>query len=268
MINLEKHNSKRVNGYSSKGNVPKWKIGDSWYKLDVFGYEGLAEFIISHLLKKSNVGYFVLYDLGKVQYRNVKIACISKNFLKKNEELVTTERLHLAETGIGLTKKLSEIKNIENKIVYLIDFVETTTKLEDFHIYFTKMLELDMFFLNEDRHTNNIAFIRNNSNKKYKLAPIFDNGLSLLSDISDYGMDIDVYKNIQKVKAKPFSIDFNEQVEIAEKLYKQQLEFVFNKKDIEIYLGEAGKIYSKEIIDRVRIILYEQMRKYEYLMRG
>ena len=96
----------------------------------------------------------------------------------------------------------------------------------------------------------------------------FDNGLSLLSDISDYGMDIDVYKNMQKVKAKPFSIDFNEQVEIAEKLYKQQLEFVFNKKDIEIYLGEAGKFYSKEIIDRVRIILYEQMRKYEYLMRG
>lgn len=267
MINLEKHNSKKVNGYSSKGNVPKWKIGNNWYKLDVFGYEGLAEFIISHLMGKTNVDNFVLYDLAKVQYKGEKVSCVSRNFLDKNEELVTVEKLHLSETGIGLAKKISTIKEIEDKIVYLVDFAESTTKDKDFHIDFTKMLELDMLFLNEDRHTNNIAFIRNRVNGKYKFAPIFDNGLSLLSDINDYNMSVDVYNNIEKVKAKPFSTDFIEQVEKAERLYKQQLKIKFDKNDIENCLKLADKFYPKEIIDRVRIILYEQMRKYAYLMK-
>lgn len=267
MINLEKHNSKRVNGYSSKGNVPKWKIGDNWYKLDVFGYEGLAEFVISHLIKKSNVDNFVLYDLEKALYRDEKVACVSKNFLKDDEELITIERLHLAEIGVGLNKKLTEIDNIKEKIVYLVDFVESITKLKDFHIYFTKMLELDMFFLNEDRHTNNIAVIKNNVNKKFKFAPIFDNGLSLLSDVSEYKMDSDVYKTIQKVKSKPFTTDFEEQVETIEKLYKDQLQLKFNKKDVDNCLDKANEFYSKEIVERVRSILYKQMKKYEYLIK-
>jgi len=41
---------------SSKGNQEKWYDDslDVWYKLDHFGYEALAETLISMLLEKSN----------------------------------------------------------------------------------------------------------------------------------------------------------------------------------------------------------------------
>ena len=41
---------------SSKGNQEKWIDGDRWYKLDQFGYEALAEALISRLLRCSNIG--------------------------------------------------------------------------------------------------------------------------------------------------------------------------------------------------------------------
>lgn len=44
------------------------------------------------------------------------------------------------------------------------------------------MLEIDAFFLNEDRHTNNIAVQYNAADDTYALCPLFDNGLSLLAD--------------------------------------------------------------------------------------
>ena len=38
---------------SSKGNQEKWydQVSDLWYKLDQFGYEALAETVISTLLE-------------------------------------------------------------------------------------------------------------------------------------------------------------------------------------------------------------------------
>ena len=42
---------------SSKGNQEKWfnKDTNKWYKLDQFGYEALAETLISKLLMRSNI---------------------------------------------------------------------------------------------------------------------------------------------------------------------------------------------------------------------
>ena len=40
---------------SSKGNQEKWQEGGRWYKLDQFGYEGLAETVISRLLERSSI---------------------------------------------------------------------------------------------------------------------------------------------------------------------------------------------------------------------
>ena len=42
---------------SSKGNQEKWYDAgtDSWYKLDQFGYEALAETVTSRLLERSNI---------------------------------------------------------------------------------------------------------------------------------------------------------------------------------------------------------------------
>ena len=68
---------------------------------------------------------------------------------------------------------------IKNQIKFLVNFAEQTTGLQNFGQHLTSMLEIDAFFLNEDRHTNNIAVQYNAADDTYALCPLFDNGLSL-----------------------------------------------------------------------------------------
>jgi len=52
MIELFEQNIRTNNRQSSKGNQLKWATNGYWYKADYTGYEGLAEYMISQLLKK------------------------------------------------------------------------------------------------------------------------------------------------------------------------------------------------------------------------
>lgn len=51
MIELFEQNIRTNERQSSKGNQLKWENNGIWYKADYTGYEGLAEYMISHLLK-------------------------------------------------------------------------------------------------------------------------------------------------------------------------------------------------------------------------
>ena len=94
------------------------------------------------------------------------------------------------------------------------------------------MLTIDSFFLNEDRHLHNIAVLVDEDNH-YDYCPIFDNGASLLSDTTmDYPLSEDVYKLIDVPKSKTFCRDFEEQLDITEELYGENLHFNFTKKDV------------------------------------
>ena len=263
LTKIKKHPSQN---HTSKGNQPKWFINNEWYKADHMGYEALSEYIVSEFLKKSNVSDFVSYELIKINDGNSeKTGCVSKNFKKNNEMLIPLERLHRAYFGKGLADALSEFSEAEEKITYTVKFIEETTGLSDVGEYFSIMLEIDAFFLNEDRHTNNIAVIRNEDTKEFKLAPIFDNGLSLLSDLNDYPLDTDIYESISKVKAKPFDTDFNIQLDTAEGLYGSHLKLDIKRSDIYKIFGNLKSWYPDEIIDRAQRIVFEQFRKYSGL---
>ena len=60
---------------------------------------------------------------------------------------------------MSLAKELDYISDTKKRIAYTVDHVISYTGLTDFGAYLTGMLEMDAFFLNEDRHTNNIAMI-------------------------------------------------------------------------------------------------------------
>ena len=100
---------------------------------------------------------------------------------------------------------------------------------------------------------------------EYKFAPIFDNGLSLLSDTNDYLFDCEIYDNIKKIQAKPFDINFDEQLNAVEEMYGSYLKFNFTQKDVCEILEVVADIYDGKIIKRVEKTLLEQMRKYNYL---
>ena len=55
MITMTQSKQINMNRNSSKGNQLKWFDAGNWYKADYLGYEGLAEYLISHLLEKSTV---------------------------------------------------------------------------------------------------------------------------------------------------------------------------------------------------------------------
>ena len=150
--------------------------------------------------------------------------------------------------------------------MHTVEFVEKITGLKDVGKYLSTMLALDAFFLNEDRHTNNIAFILNDDTGEYCYCPYFDFGLSLLADTTeDYPLTENTYDLIDKVKAKPFDADFDIQLEAAEQLYGSQAHFTFTKTDIDNALNEVAEYYPKATIERVRDILYHQRNKYQYL---
>lgn len=261
-VDLTQAKLEPLQGHTSKGDQPKWQVKGLWYKADHMGYEALAEVVISRLLAKSNVEDYVRYEPVKVLYDDKeKNACVSRNFRAKNEILLTFERLHRAYHGRGLALEMAQMETGE-KIRYTVDFIEKTTGLQRVGQYLTMLLELDSFFLNEDRHTNNLAVIRNEDTKEYRLCPIFDNGLSLLSDLNDYPMGEDIYRCISKVTAKPFDRDFDEQVSAAEALFGPQLRFSFTKSDLASAFAGLEEYYSEETIVRVKQVLREQMRKY------
>lgn len=267
-IDLTNIKKEKIENHTSKGNQPKWRVGNKWYKADHMGYEALAEYVVSELLKKSNVHNFVTYDLVKIKYDNkTSVGCVSDNFKEDYEMLVPLEKLHRQYFGKGLSSAIAEKESITDKIIYAVEFVEKVTGLKNVGEYLATMLAVDAFFLNEDRHTNNIAVIRNEKTKKFRFAPIFDNGLSLLSDTNDYTFDCDIYDNIKKVQAKPFDRSFDEQLNAVEELYGSQLEFNFKKSDVYKILDELKVVYDEKIVERVEQVLLQQIRKYQYLFR-
>lgn len=249
--------------HTSKGDQPKWFVDHKWYKADYMGYESLAEVIVSEILSHSDIVNFVHYEPTKILSENKEMnGCVSPNFKKKNESLITLEKLHRSYFGIGLADQLSRIAEVGDKIKYTVDFVSETTGLKEFGSYLTAMLAIDALFLNEDRHTNNIAVIRNETTREYRLCPYFDNGLALLSDLNDYPVDKDIYDLIHKVKAKPFDMSFDIQLDEAENLYGCNLQIDFSTSDIERLFEEMTGWYEEGVLKRAKKVLLEQRRKY------
>lgn len=261
----------RINdSHTSKGNQLKWEQDGYWYKADAFGYESLAEVVCSKILVHSNLPQPVCYEPVTILYHGKRYrGCRSQNFKQENEILIPIERLCRQYTGTGLARTLARFADVRERISYTVDLITNITGLSDFDRYLTQMLELDAFFLNEDRHTNNIAVLYNERTKEYRLCPFFDMGLSLLADTTqDHLLDSAVEKCLKKVQAKPFDRDFDEQLDAANALYGCFLKFEWNADQM---CGELKRVtdtgeYLPKESARVEWLLRNQARKYTYLI--
>lgn len=252
---------------SSKGNQLKWNSGENWYKADYAGYEGLAEYMVSNLLGHSNLrpGEYVLYETEEIWYKEqLYRGCKSRNFLKKGWQLITLERLFQMQFGESLYKSIYRIRDYEGRLKFLVEQTQRMTGLQDFGKYMSRMLAVDALFLNEDRHTHNIAVLWNGE-QEYDYCPLFDQGAALLADTTmDYPMGLDVIDLLAKAEARTFCCSFEEQLDIAERLYGDEIRFSFGEREIEELL-RAEQVYPQEIKQRVSTILLQQRRKYQYL---
>ncbi|MEG0385260.1 MAG: hypothetical protein RR642_10945 [Solibacillus sp.] len=204
----------RIISTSSKGDQSKWRVGDKWVKQNTRGYEGQAEVLASLVLAHSTLqekDYVKYYPCEIVlPDGDISIGCYSHDFRGKLQE-VTLERLFeanfISTDPVLNDKSLSTGEKFEQIIQQVQDFTGLDVRQE-----IRCLLAFDALILNEDRHTNNILFLYNPVEKSWQLAPLFDNGLSLLSDEKDYALGKPLTILKRKVKAKPFNSNFSKQL--------------------------------------------------------
>ena len=98
----------RIAETSSKGNQEKWLADGRWYKLDLFGYEGLAEAVTSALLAQTNtdaLGFrYVTYRMERLEvHGHTRNGCSSANFLRQGEAILTLAELLLSRCLPGVS---------------------------------------------------------------------------------------------------------------------------------------------------------------------
>lgn len=196
---------------TSKGNQIKYTNGDIWVKENLLGYEDIAEVFVSSLLKCSTLEEHEYVDYKLCESINeitgeIKDGSVSNSFLREGESHITFMSM-FRDLGIRV-EDINSIKDPKEKINFVIDVIGSETGL-DITDYLRKVFTLDAVVLNEDRHLNNLSVLYGNG--KYSIAPIFDNGLSLLSDIKDYPLGTPPTILIRKVKSRPFSTNFKKQ---------------------------------------------------------
>lgn len=204
----------RIISTSSKGDQSKWRVGDQWVKQNARGYEGQAEVLASFVLSCTILSpeTYVTYQscLIELPDEELSMGCYSPDFRGKLQE-VSLERLF--EANFTSTDLILGNKSLstQDKFEQVMEHIEQFTGL-DVRLDIARLLAFDALILNEDRHTNNILFLYDPTQKSWQLAPIFDNGLSLLSDEKDYppGKPLTILK--RKVKAKPFNSSFTKQL--------------------------------------------------------
>lgn len=267
MVELFESDEKMSVWRSSKGNQLKWENNGIWYKADYTGYEGLSEYITAGLLTYSTLEpeEYVIYQTEEINYKHNRYrACKSMNFLPRGWKLITLERLFQSICGESLNKSVYSIREKGDRIHFLTEQIIRITGLEEFGIYLSKLLTIDALFLNEDRHTHNIAVLLDDVGK-YHYCPVFDNGAALLADTTiDYPLSGELSGLISEVKAKTFCQDFDEQLDLAEQLYGVHIRFYYTEREIDRLLTEEP-YYPEEIKQRVKMILMHQKRKYQYL---
>lgn len=271
MNNIKLYSDDKIAETSSKGNQEKWQDNGRWYKLDQFGYEGLAEVTVSNLLKLSSIEHntpfkFVRYSPEIINAHGIdRTGCSSKNFLKKGQSIVTLSHL-FRSYGMPLIDSLSRLTSDKRRIAFIAEKTAELTGLDMFPQYLTLIFETDALFLNNDRNLNNIAVLE--CNGKYDYCPIFDNGAALLSNMMDYPMNIDPEALIKSVHARPLNTTFNRQMIHAVRLYGIQLDIIrITTNDIRKAISDSLEFYPDRdrgiITDRV--ITTIEMRQSERL---
>ncbi|WP_455582623.1 hypothetical protein [Dysosmobacter sp.] len=258
----------RIAETSSKGNQEKWREHGRWYKLDLFGYEGLAETVTSALLAGTNVedlGFrYVTYRMEKLDvHRRVRLGCSSADFLEPGDAILTVADLLRKGIGPEWQSVVKKQPNLAAKVRWIAERVTELTGLKRFGAYLALLFEMDMLFCNEDRHLNNIAVLRRGESFDY--CPIFDFGAGLLSNIRDYPMDVEPKGLLGQLRAKPMDCTFTRQVRAAQAIYGPQLRCNFAEKEIIAALEEPLTYYAQRDVpylqDRVLCCITTQRKK-------
>ena len=125
------------------------EIRKNWYKADYTGYEGLAEYAVSCLLKESSlqpVGIYRLSNRGDPVQKAEIQGMRKQGFPAGGWQLITLERLFYNFYGESLYQNIFRIEGVTERAEFLVDQVVRMTGLKKFGEYLTKLLTIDALF--------------------------------------------------------------------------------------------------------------------------
>ncbi len=247
---------------SSKGNQEKWCENGIWYKLDLFGYEALAEVFCSYLLSKWEIPFpTVSYRMQTMTVDGrIRTGCSSADFLTPGQSVITAAQLLRRYIGSDYRAVMAGLPSDKQRIYWLADTVCQITGLDDFGVYLTLLFEIDTLFANDDRHLNNIAVLRTDDGR-FDYCPIFDLGATLLSNTQVCRYDIAPRALLSSLRAAPFSMNFTRMLHTAQSLYGAHLHICRADIDaaLQTLLPELAAYYPArdrgDICDRVSCVM-------------
>lgn len=231
---------------TSKGNQTKWVTEGCYVKADSLGYESVAEVMTSVLLHYIKDMTFAPYYFCFIQEgRQVYEGCYSESFVAKGDNLISLYRI--LSLVYPSPNKILQSKSSREKLDLILKTVRDVLGV-DISTYLQQLFCLDAIILNEDRHLNNICFLNGEP------APIFDNGLSLLADVSEYPLESSIYGLIPKVKAKPLNNNFDIQAKLL-----PLKPFVLDYSGLKQQLSEYNPPFKKREWKRALEVLWHQL---------
>ena len=240
----------RIASSGSKGNQRKWYKSGTWYKADFLGYEGLAEHMCTCLLKSSSIESYAEYRAIRIQESDgakdeVLNGCMSTDF----GNIVTGDTL-IMQLPEKYNVWLNPSGSFEMDLltfcegVRLVFGVDITYKMK-------QMLSFDMIVGNEDRILRNFGLQR--VGDKFMFAPLFDHGLSLLSDTTS----LERVSSIADISFRPFGYCRNEGLE-----FLNEAPIKFDLKKLNDLLKNVP-VYPHETINTAFSILFKSLEETE-----
>ena len=217
----------------------------------VFGHESVNELIVSRLLSVlgiPHVMYQLIHALITIDDNEIEtwISC-SQNFRKENEEKIPFD------TFYDLEKSGKESP---------LDFAVR----RGWSDYFYQMILVDYLVANRDRHGSNIEVLRNVESEEVRLAPMFDQGVSLL--FSTYGNEeqISKFDVLQDIQANNFvgsrSLEYN--LSLIPSDYAMPIQRL-RENDKEVIFKDIDQVLSGPHIEKIWEMIWKRWQHYETL---
>ena len=170
--------------------------------------------------------------------------CSSKDFKKKAESKVALDTYYQTERLDGESPIEFCVRNGWENYVY-------------------QMLVVDFLIQNRDRHGANIEVLRNSKNKTFRLAPLFDHGLSLLFQCTD---DVDVEKvDVMEDKKVQSFVGTNSLYENLNLIPKDKFPSLRSLKetDRDFIFKDLEGVISLKLQDKIWEMIYRRWKYYE-----
>lgn len=226
-----------------------------YYKLSNFdsyrgivGHECVNEIIVDRLLSILGIEH-LHYKLihAEIIIENISYItylCASEDFKRKGESKIALDTFYQAERSEG-----------ESPLEFCIRM-----GWED---YIAQMLLVDYLILNRDRHGANIEVLRDRKKKTLRLAPLFDQGLSLLFNCTEE----DALRKADVMEDKPV------QCFVGSHSAKRNLELIQKDKhpvinplketDREVLFEGLEEILDEPWLDKIWEMIWRRWRYYE-----